>query len=70
MTHSNSRAVVVLDLPSSLYAYSAPTLEDIVLKMQGVKSARINNISRKVTVEFDPTVTSFQQIKTMIKRAV
>ena len=69
MAHSNARAVGVLDPPSALYAYSAPTLEDIVLKMQGVKSARINNISRKVTVEFDPTVTSFERIKTMIKRA-
>jgi len=69
MAHSNARAVGVLDLPSSLNAYSAPTLEEIVLKMQGVKSARINNISRKITVEFDPSVTSFGRIKNMIERA-
>ena len=69
MAHSSARAVAVMDLPSSLCAYSAPRLEDFVLKMRGVKSARINNISRKVTVEFDPTVTSFERIKTMITRA-
>jgi Heavy-metal-associated domain len=69
MVHSDARAVGVMDLPSSLYAYSTPMLEDIVLKMQGVKSAKINNISHKVTVEFDPTVTSFERIKTMIKQA-
>ncbi len=69
MGHAERRAMGVLDIPRPSSAYSTPTVQEAVLKLVGVRSARINNVYRKITVEFDPTLTSLDRIREIIRKA-
>ena len=69
MVQTSSRAVGVLDLPTRFDRYSTSILEEDILRLEGVRSAKVNNAQGKITVEFDPSVTSFEQIRDKVRQS-
>ncbi len=70
MGQHSTRAIGVLDISGHSEAFSTSLLEETILKLEGVRSARINNIQQKITVEFDPAVTSFDKIRERVRRVM
>lgn len=60
------KAMGIIDFPPAKLGDSPAFLEDKLRRTQGVTMVEINAFSKKITVEFDPSVTSLDKIRKIL----
>lgn len=58
----------ILDLPALAMTEPPSLVEEKLLKTKGVTSAEVNVFSKRITVEFDPSAISLEEIRRIISR--
>lgn len=64
----NRRARVILDLSGFELSDQPALLEEKLRRTIGISSVEINVYSKRMNVEFDPSIISLDKIRAMVKR--